>query len=84
MAATAQVTAAAPRLVMQNISKTFGPVRALEGIDLVAQGGRTMALVGRSGSGKSTLLALVPRLYDPTEGLIEMQGTEYLATSHRA
>ncbi|WP_336810215.1 ABC transporter ATP-binding protein [Bosea sp. MMO-172] len=50
--------------------------RALEGIDLVAQGGRTMALVGRSGSGKSTLLALVPRLYDPTEGRIEIDGQD--------
>ncbi len=48
--------------------------RALEGVDLVAQGGRTTALVGRSGSGKSTLLALVPRLYDPTEGRIEIDG----------
>lgn len=50
--------------------------RALEGIDLVAQGGRTTALVGRSGSGKSTLLALVPRLYDPTEGRIEIDGQD--------
>jgi subfamily B ATP-binding cassette protein MsbA len=50
--------------------------RALEGIDLVAQGGRTMALVGRSGSGKSTLLALVPRLYDPDEGRIEIDGQD--------
>jgi len=50
--------------------------RALEGIDLVAQGGKTMALVGRSGSGKSTLLALVPRLYDPTEGRIEIDGQD--------
>jgi subfamily B ATP-binding cassette protein MsbA len=50
--------------------------RALEGIELVAQGGRTTALVGRSGSGKSTLLALVPRLYDPTEGRIEIDGQD--------
>uniref|UniRef100_A0A9E8CRK4 ABC transporter ATP-binding protein/permease n=1 Tax=Bosea sp. NBC_00436 TaxID=2969620 RepID=A0A9E8CRK4_9HYPH len=50
--------------------------RALEGIDLVAQGGKTMALVGRSGSGKSTLLALVPRLYDPSEGRIEVDGQD--------
>ena len=50
--------------------------RALEGIDLVAQGGKTMALVGRSGSGKSTLLALVPRLYDPNEGRIEIDGQD--------
>ncbi|MCO5090140.1 ABC transporter ATP-binding protein [Bosea sp. (in: a-proteobacteria)] len=50
--------------------------RALEGIDLVAEGGRTMALVGRSGSGKSTLLALVPRLYDPSEGRVEIDGQD--------
>ena len=50
--------------------------RAIEGIDLVARGGTTTALVGRSGSGKSTLLALVPRLYDPTEGRIEIDGSD--------
>ena len=49
---------------------------ALEGIDLVAPGGRTTALVGRSGSGKSTLLALVPRLYDPTEGRVLIDGQD--------
>ena len=50
--------------------------RALEGIDLVAAGGKTTALVGRSGSGKSTLLALVPRLYDPSEGRVEIDGQD--------
>lgn len=50
--------------------------RALEGIDLVAEGGRMTALVGRSGSGKSTLLALVPRLYDPAEGSVEIDGQD--------
>ena len=50
--------------------------RALEGVDLVARGGKTTALVGRSGSGKSTLLALVPRLYDPVEGRVEIDGQD--------
>ncbi|UZF90992.1 ABC transporter ATP-binding protein [Bosea sp. NBC_00550] len=50
--------------------------RALEGIELVAQGGKMTALVGRSGSGKSTLLALVPRLYDPSGGRIEIDGQD--------
>ncbi|KQU52669.1 ABC transporter permease [Bosea sp. Leaf344] len=50
--------------------------RALEGIDLVAEGGKMTALVGRSGSGKSTLLALVPRLYDPSAGRIEIDGQD--------
>ncbi|SEM55570.1 ATP-binding cassette, subfamily B, MsbA [Bosea lupini] len=50
--------------------------RGLEGIDLVAEAGKTTALVGRSGSGKSTMLALVPRLYDPTEGRVEIDGQD--------
>ncbi|AZO80645.1 MULTISPECIES: ABC transporter ATP-binding protein [unclassified Bosea (in: a-proteobacteria)] len=50
--------------------------RGLEGIDLVAEAGKTTALVGRSGSGKSTMLALVPRLYDPTEGKVEIDGQD--------
>lgn len=50
--------------------------RALEGIELVAEAGKMTALVGRSGSGKSTLLALVPRLYDPNEGRVEIDGQD--------
>jgi ATP-binding cassette, subfamily B, bacterial MsbA len=50
--------------------------RALEGVDLVAKGGKTTALVGRSGSGKSTLLALVPRLYDVSEGHVAIDGQD--------
>ncbi|MBF9233000.1 ABC transporter ATP-binding protein [Microvirga alba] len=49
---------------------------ALDGIDLVAEAGRTTALVGRSGSGKSTLLSLVPRLYDVTEGAVLVDGQD--------
>lgn len=51
-------------------------VVALNGIDLVAEAGRTTALVGRSGSGKSTLLSLVSRLYDVTEGAVLIDGQD--------
>ncbi len=50
--------------------------QALAGIDLLAEGGRTTALVGRSGSGKSTLLALVPRFFDAGEGRILVDGQD--------
>ncbi|HZH50754.1 MAG TPA: ATP-binding cassette domain-containing protein [Microvirga sp.] len=49
---------------------------AIDGIDLVAEAGRTTALVGRSGSGKSTLLSLVPRLYDATSGAVLIDGQD--------
>jgi subfamily B ATP-binding cassette protein MsbA len=54
-----------------NLGFSYGQeAPALDHIDLVAEAGRTTALVGRSGSGKSTLLSLVPRLYDVTRGAI--------------
>lgn len=49
---------------------------ALDGVDFTAPAGRTTALVGRSGSGKSTLLALVPRLYDVTDGAVLIDGQD--------
>jgi subfamily B ATP-binding cassette protein MsbA len=49
---------------------------ALEHIDLVAEAGRTTALVGRSGSGKSTLLSLVSRLYDVSGGAVLIDGQD--------
>jgi len=53
-----------------------GEAAALNRIDLVAEAGRTTALVGRSGSGKSTLLSLVPRLYDVTGGAVLIDGQD--------
>jgi ATP-binding cassette, subfamily B, bacterial MsbA len=56
----------------ENLGFSYGRdgAAALDHIDLVAEAGRTTALVGRSGSGKSTLLSLVPRLYDATRGAV--------------
>lgn len=47
---------------------------ALNDINLKIEPGQTVAVVGRSGSGKSTLVSLLPRFYDPTEGLITLDG----------
>ena len=47
---------------------------AVRGIDLDVAPGETLALVGTTGSGKTSLLTLVPRLYDVTEGAIELDG----------
>ena len=46
----------------------------LKNISLEFKGGKMTALVGHSGSGKSTLLNMIPRIYDPTEGKIFIDG----------
>jgi ABC-type multidrug transport system fused ATPase/permease subunit len=48
----------------------------LEGIDLVLEPGRTVALIGHTGSGKTTLASLVPRFYDVTAGRITIDGLD--------
>ncbi|MGD6743206.1 ABC transporter ATP-binding protein [Streptomyces sp. BH106] len=48
-------------------------------VDLHIRSGETMALVGSTGSGKTTLTALVPRLYDVTEGRITLDGRDITA-----
>jgi len=48
--------------------------RALDSVDLLVPAGGTLAVVGHTGSGKSTLVSLVPRLMDPTAGLIFLDG----------
>ncbi|MGF0537832.1 ABC transporter ATP-binding protein [Agrobacterium sp. ES01] len=46
----------------------------LKGVDFVAEGGKTTALVGPSGAGKSTIITLIPRFYDPKGGEILIDG----------
>ncbi|MEK6753676.1 MAG: ABC transporter ATP-binding protein [Chloroflexota bacterium] len=47
---------------------------ALEGISFQASAGSLVALVGPSGAGKTTITYLIPRLYDPTSGVIRLDG----------
>ena len=52
----------------------FSAKPVLRGIDLSVRRGEVIAIVGTSGSGKSTLVNLIPRFFDPTAGLIEIDG----------
>ena len=49
---------------------------ALENISFRAQAGQLVALVGPSGAGKTTLTYLIPRLYDPSAGIIRIDGRD--------
>lgn len=48
----------------------------LRGVEVTIAPGQVVALVGASGAGKTTLVSLIPRFYDPTEGRIEIDGTD--------
>lgn len=48
----------------------------LRDVDLRVPAGTTLAIVGKSGSGKSTLVSLLPRFYDPTHGVVRLDGVD--------
>ncbi|HEX4789571.1 MAG TPA: ABC transporter ATP-binding protein [Actinospica sp.] len=66
------------RLVFENVGFAYPGSDAplLTGIDLALEPGETVAIVGPTGCGKTTLTALVPRLYDVTEGRILLDGVD--------
>ncbi len=49
---------------------------ALERLSFIARPGQLVALVGPSGAGKTTVTYLIPRLYDPTDGVIRIDGRD--------
>ena len=61
-------------LSMRGISKNFGAVSALTGIDLDVHAGEVVALVGDNGAGKSTLVKILAGVFQPTAGSISFRG----------
>ncbi len=65
------------RVVFETVGFSYGPDRPiLHSLDIDAQGGSTIALVGHSGAGKSTVARLLFRFYDPTSGRILIDGQD--------
>ena len=73
-AAGGPADAGAPLLGLRGISKHFGPVRALNYVDLDIPAGQITALVGDNGAGKSTLIKLISGIWAPTDGQISWEG----------
>ncbi|WP_069885527.1 ABC transporter ATP-binding protein [Streptomyces luteocolor] len=63
-----------PAVSFAGAVKTFGPVRAVDGVDLEIRRGETVALLGRNGAGKSTTLSLLLGLDTPDEGAVRLFG----------
>src|SRR3954469_19713354 len=63
-----------PTLELRDISKSFGPVEALQDVDFRAFPGEVMALVGDNGAGKSTLIKGIAGIYPFDGGEVVFDG----------
>ena len=69
------MTEGAPLLELRGVSKVFGAVRALDGVDFTVPDGKVTALAGDNGAGKSVLIKTVSGLWEPAEGEILWEGS---------
>ncbi|MFC8143440.1 sugar ABC transporter ATP-binding protein [Streptomyces paradoxus] len=72
-----------PNLRISGLTKSFGGVRALDGVDLTVPAGQVHALLGHNGAGKSTLIKCLGGAYPPDAGTIEVGGTTYTRLTPR-
>ena len=63
-----------PLLSLEGVSKRFGPVQALEGVDFEVRAGEVVALVGDNGAGKSTLVKSISGIHAIDDGRILFEG----------
>jgi ATP-binding cassette subfamily B protein len=63
-------------LRFEDVTVRYGSTTVLDGVNLHIPAGATVAIVGHTGSGKTTLLHLIPRLIDPSEGRVSLDGID--------
>ena len=68
---------------LEDISKSFGPVRANSHITLDIKGGTIKALLGENGAGKSTLMSILAGVYQPDSGTVMVDGSPVAFSSTR-
>jgi branched-chain amino acid transport system ATP-binding protein len=72
------LTATFPKaaLAVRGLTAGYGPVRALDGVDVTAERGHITAVLGANGAGKTTLLRTISGLVRPTAGTVHVDGTD--------
>src|SRR5437764_12347339 len=63
-----------PVLALRNVTKHFGAIEALAGVDLAMEPGEIVGLMGDNGAGKSTLVKVVAGNFPPTSGELTIAG----------
>ena len=63
-------------IVINQVSKNFGPVQALQNVSLTLEEGKIYGLLGRNGAGKSTLLNILTDRIFPNGGSVTLDGAQ--------
>jgi branched-chain amino acid transport system ATP-binding protein len=69
---------AVPLLEVENVTKRFGGIVALDGVSFAAEPGEIVGLIGPNGAGKTTAFNVITRLYTPDEGDVRFEGQSLL------
>ena len=75
--------AGTPLVEMDEVGKSYGAIRALEGINLRVNAGEVACVLGDNGAGKSTLIKIISGLHPHTEGRLTVDGQEVHFSSPR-
>ena len=70
-----------PVVAVENVYKSFGSQRVLNGVSLTVSRGETLAVLGRSGTGKSVLLRMIIGLQTPDSGVVRIHGQDIAGLS---
>src|SRR6202522_4329636 len=76
-----QNAGAASAVAVENLNKSFGAQKVLNGVSLSVDRGKTLAVLGRSGTGKSVLLRVIIGLAKPDSGSVRIFGQEITGLS---
>lgn len=70
-------------IAINNITKSFGKLQVLKGIDLTIGKGEVVSIVGPSGAGKTTLLQIIGTLDRPNTGSVHIDGIDVTSLSNK-
>jgi ABC-2 type transport system ATP-binding protein len=67
------------RIALSNLTKRFGPLTAVDGIDMSVTGGEVLGFLGPNGAGKSTTMKMITGFLTPTSGTAHVDGIDVVA-----